>query len=575
MDFLYNEREQSPCQAHARGAGVSDVLHEALYPYESLRLDGAPVEGIHRDIQQLLDRASAARFPYVAARLRLSQNAEDFHKAKQAGAAAEARFLSFFEAPSRLHARRWVTSKVPKSRHLQRKEVVARAYRIWPYNSTDDGWLATAVEDTKVKVFKKTLSEADFVRLDFYKAALLEKTLFSLPDDEDPVLNADNGQAGCGWKYFQVISVGFARKKVQHDMYADDSRFPVYVQRFHRENAEHFDQPVLRRVGLPFLVDACELVPWRYATTRLRLWRVAEILPGTLSETWSDAVLATESFTDMMSESTPVYTLAKMCRAAGFRVGTVRELQRDSPRILHRVGMMRKKNYFRVLLKLDALFEAGVVRVVTHQSEAYYRALLHSPSPADVLPGLPAATYKQMLHGVVDLPERPAGGWNDVQDDEWQEHPASEEEPDFAEDPVAHDVDAQGHNNADEASDSSSSSTKSANEEPAPETLASLNFPEMILGCRLSLDVNIKQGYRRLCVECPWSRTVHKHRLVCKKYRRLPREGQAPPLEPLAYLGAWVQAAERFAERANHVAHNPPAAAVRAFARTNNIALEM
>eukprot|EP00971_Amphidinium_carterae_P316337 6287859-Amphidinium_carterae.2 len=103
----------------------------------------------------------------------------------------------------------------------------------------------------------------------------------------------------------------------------------------------------------------------------------------------------------------------------------------------------------------------------------------------------------------------------------------------------------------------------------ARDSLAALGYPEMVEGERLYLDINMRENYARVCVQCPLRSSDHLHRLTCKKYRGLSdsQKMSCGEKEPIAYLGVWIRQARQASSRAEHVQYNPPLSLVRDYAR--------
>ena len=103
--------------------------------------------------------------------------------------------------------------------------------------------------------------------------------------------------------------------------------------------------------------------------------------------------------------------------------------------------------------------------------------------------------------------------------------------------------------------------------EGAPKvTLQSLGLPSSVEGSELHVDDFGE--YQRLYVNCPLSLTHHRGATPCRKYRGLGASQcrMLGPMEPVSYLGAWLQQGCSMATRRGHINYRPPQSAVRAFA---------
>ena len=95
----------------------------------------------------------------------------------------------------------------------------------------------------------------------------------------------------------------------------------------------------------------------------------------------------------------------------------------------------------------------------------------------------------------------------------------------------------------------------------------------VVEGQAVSLEVYGSPGsvghYRRYTVICPCD-THRADQKVCQKRRTCgPNQcANRGELEPIAYLGAWLQAAPRFEHRSKHVEFNPPLSLVRQYHAT-------
>jgi hypothetical protein len=101
---------------------------------------------------------------------------------------------------------------------------------------------------------------------------------------------------------------------------------------------------------------------------------------------------------------------------------------------------------------------------------------------------------------------------------------------------------------------------------PASQPVPGVVYPASLEGRSICVSQYREPGmpkyYKRLFADCPLSGITHLPR--CTKFRSCgPRtELHLGVLEPAAFIGAWLQAAPSFPDRAAHLAHNPSRADV-------------
>ena len=79
--------------------------------------------------------------------------------------------------------------------------------------------------------------------------------------------------------------------------------------------------------------------------------------------------------------------------------------------------------------------------------------------------------------------------------------------------------------------------------------------------------------YERLEVRCPCSNTTHKGNAQCQKHRGIgPRQcAHFGPMEPFGYIGAWLNARDKYESRSAHVRYNPTTEEVGEYMAANRL----
>ena len=547
-------------------------LDRAVQAYEHCRLDGAAAEGVRRDVKQTCLRSAGSKFAHWAATQRLEQNIKDW-QASECSPARQQRFLTYFSEPARLFADKWPSPPaVATMVVMQRREMISQVYRIFPYNMEDWTFLHSSINLHKPKKEKQVVSEARAVMIDFFEQCFKAGRFFSAKSAHGlPTLGSEVPSSDIDtWKVFEVIQDNCARKKTL-DHATADFVLPLQIQAYMAQSGSNAaTRLLLLPSGLPELVDGAKLVSWHSATQDLHLWRHHELHMDPLHTVLTDPILATDSF-QVTDETTPSYILLKELGRRGWRPADIDWHDATAPKHLLTHNAPRRKTYLRFLLQSEPLFEKGL-RAHSRQHELYYHCLLVLP-PTTVVPhNLLVKAYKQLLldGGLpVPEPERPQQTTTAVGE---EVHSEDSSLSDSGSEP-----------NARPEGEEASAIVEANGEEPAVEepqsdhatpTLRSLGLPPQLLGCRLGLDTNVAHGYQRIYVVCPLAAAEHRHHLPCRKYRALSASSGVEglgALDAVAYLGAWIQAAPRFALRKQHVDFRPSRKDVEAFVQAGHL----
>eukprot|EP00971_Amphidinium_carterae_P062168 1230744-Amphidinium_carterae.1 len=381
-------------RAYADGGALDEILHSALLPYEHIRLDGSPAEGVHRSVHLAKQQAPSSRMPYWSANVRLEQNIAQWSKISESVHEAE-RFLAFFGpgGASRLYSKQWrMHPNLPRGVRMTRKAIVAAAYRLYPHNFTAWPMLRGHLRE-KPPTEREVLSAVLHVQLDFLRVHYTPGSTFSYWRS-DHATNVTQ-QPLTELIVFECITVDLERKKLVHQL--GPMRLPMYVQSYEVMLGSDPDTWLqITRSGDPELVDGFTLVPWAVVSKTLRRWKCREAMAGTTYDVVSQPVIAAKEDFAVTDPNVSAFSLLAALRAKGWKSGRIECHTRDTDRVLVMEGVTQRKHYLRVLLQLPELYQK-VEQIYVQQHDMYYYCLLHLEDISQVKPRLRVKDYKQLL----------------------------------------------------------------------------------------------------------------------------------------------------------------------------------
>ena len=545
---------------------MDPCLLDALAPYLVARLDGSEAEGLHRSTKLSKLRAPSSKVPFWASTIRMLQNIEEY---KEAVAHPDLKqlFMAFFASPARLYHHYWPSPpNLPKITKIQRGTLIAKTYRCYPYNFEDWHLLKDALAATKRPAHREVLRDLQALQLDFYQAVFKKGSVVTFPsaDWRATSVAPDTHQApAAALEIIEVVATDICGKKVVHDHPGAKMRLPLYIQKHRALPASNIRESlVTEALDTPHLVDGPSLLSWSIATTELQVWRATEVQQDSCA-TFRSPTNIRELYPDPMSSDISGWHLLLHLKHAGWKYQDERCVHTANARgRIARAGVHLRKDYLRVLLRMDGLFAEGVTEIHSHQHNIYYTALLHASDKRGIRPNLLVRDYMAILQG--REPEL-SGARNRAQRAEPR-------------DPV------DDHDNVLQAEVSSSESEYlDPMEQPGPEEgqqaqgsgdgrlqelVPPAELPTLVEGALLRFDFSPQHGYQRLCVHCPFSHAQHRHSLPCRKYRGLAasQTSNLGQFEAVAFLGRWLQQAHAFADRKTHVAYSPSEAETLAYA---------
>eukprot|EP00971_Amphidinium_carterae_P352588 6492661-Amphidinium_carterae.1 len=530
----------SVVEALSRGEPLSNELDAALLPYEVARLDGAAAEGIHRNVQLTIDRASASRFCYWSAHLRLKQNIGVWESIKANGdQVAIQRFLSFFAQPSRLQAKVWTFPALPRPAKVKRQLLLARHYRLWPHNMVDFAWLLPKKEVSSS--LRSLLSDVTYCHYELFKWLFQVGNVFSYVSAAD-VSVSEGAYLLAHTQVFEVVMGDVSMKKVQHSV-SSGMLLPIYIQRYvvQVDRSELGTSLCVRRDSEVELVDGVSLIEPNAVLRRLYKWEDrAKHVDGTELDMFTRPVQVSQ---DVPAANKPIF----------FIVLELRKVQKwassdeshdvhtaDTPKVFNSTGFSKRRWYLTCLLSLPSILERlGSLRADQH--ERYYECVCAGLDPPL---NLRVKDYVKLLsgEGVVSQPVLAestdlSGNW---------------EEAFFGEETCAEGVPEEEADDVAVVEHTESSAGGSADVALVPDLPASID------GIPLYEDNHA--GYRRLLIVCPLTHGMHKAGHQCRKYRNIGLAQMSTlgnPNEVAAYLGAWARLAPACKDRNAHVARNP------------------
>eukprot|EP00971_Amphidinium_carterae_P349632 6491117-Amphidinium_carterae.3 len=514
-------------EALTRGEPLSDELDVALLPYEVARLDGAAAEGVHRNVQLTINRASASRFCYWSAHLRLKQNIAVWEGIKSNGdPVAMQRFLSFFAQPSRLQAKVWTFPALPKPARIKRSLLLAKHYRLWPNNMVDFAWLVAKKESSPS--LRSLLSDVTYCHYELFKWLFQVGGVFSYVSEADES-TSDAAFLLAHTEVFQVVMGDVSMKKVQHSLTAD-MLLPIFIQRLVVlvDQSELGTRLCVRRDIEQELVDGASLIEPNIVLRKLYKWHhCASHVDGTEVDVLTQPMQVMQ---DLPAEGKPVFFILLELRKVhkwGSSPQSPALHTVETPKVFTSTGFSKRR-------------WQGALRADQH--ERYYECVHAGLNPEL---NLRVRDYDKLLsgQGVVSKPLLPHSGdlstvWEETFfGEEIVEAGTAEEEADDGS-AAEHEVQAD--------------AVVEAGLSPVP------NLPTSIDGLPLFQDNH--SGYRRLLIVCPHTHGKHKSGHQCRKYRNIGSAQMATlgtPHEVVAYLGAWARLAQVCEDRNAHVARNP------------------
>eukprot|EP00971_Amphidinium_carterae_P084014 1662964-Amphidinium_carterae.1 len=538
--------------ALASGAPLSDELDAALLPYEVARLDGAAAEGVHRNVQLSINRASASRFCYWSAHLRLKQNISVWEALKRNGdPVALQRFLAFFAQPSRLQAKVWTYPALPKPAKMKRQTLLAKHYRLWPNNMVDFAWLLPKKESCPS--IRSLLSDVTYCHYELFKWMFQVGCIFSHVTAGDQA--SDNAFLLAHTEVFQVVMGDVSQKRVQHSTTAD-MVLPIFIQRCMvvPDQSELNVSLCIRRDIEQELVDGASLITPNAVLHRLYRWKHCDShIDGTNLDMLSDPVQVSQ---DLPAEGKPVFFIILELRKVhkwGSSDDSPIVHTADTPKSFKASGFSKRRWYLNCLISLPSIL-ARLGGLRTDQHERYYECVYAGLSPPL---NKRVKDYDQLLSGVgvVSQPLLPDSG--DL-GNAWEESFFGEEVLEALA--------------VEEEADDGPAELEEATADVGAEAEIPVvpDIPANIDGLQLFQDNH--GGYRRLLIVCPQTHGRHKAGNQCRKYRNIGLAQMATlgtPHEVAAYLGAWARLAHVCSDRNCHVSRNPTKEEMLAVAREN------
>ena len=465
---------------------------------------------------------------------------------------------------------------------MLRKELLARVYRLPPFNRCDFTELHQAIGPfQKHRRPDTVLTDGDLVRLDFFTKLLRPGRLLSFVDAVPTLrgrpVKTEEKPEPVELTVCLIVTGTIVRKNVQYHP-GEQMRLPIFVQFFTPvpQRTLLWERIVISTTAPPRLQDGMGLIPWSCVST-VRVWDAKDNHEEIPLQVLTGCKMLKEIWPDPDDEHYPVLYLLEHLKDAGWRTAVSVKEHNSECKVLPTRGVGKRPQYLRCLWRLPELLTT-MQSLSARQHERYYECVLRLPEPHAIPLGKRVKDYVKMLEDAGVTPastftssaetadpdedeDNEAGEGNESEDEFWVAGP--EEEADAA-------AAAEGQPVGDDASVSGSQRPVEGGEQ-ANVDLSAVGMPTLIRGCRVGLD-NFG-AYRRAFIECPQGRAGHKEgQLVCRKYRNLGERQQASfgVLEVAAYLGAWADAHSRFSVRSAHVKYCPKTAEVEAFARSQN-----
>jgi hypothetical protein len=290
-----------------------------------------------------------------------------------------------------------------------------------------------------------------------------------------------------------------------------------------------------------------------------------------------------------LDPGTPVLVVLRLLGRQGWSRGQLPDWHTEtSDKTFGQEKFVHRKPYLQCLLILDQLRQRGLQELSSSQPIAYYRALLHSPSPASIPLGKKCDEYivamaRDVARGHVSplAMEALMAPCSDVEEEDTFEgnfdDPASGEEALPQDRPIVCPV-SEGQLVV--ATDTPGQLAYRMDSVDVSGIVVNLGWPfEYVPRLRnVRLEEHLQPGqpghYRRLIMTCPLAHCRHRQagKGECQKKRNIGQSQTAAfgDREPEAFLGAWAAAASQFEARQSHVRWAPPRNVVRDFMVSQN-----
>ena len=382
----------------SEGSEVPDALRLEVRSLCLIPITEEKAEAVHREISHECKRTTSAGIPWHAASLRLQQNlkvATELCSSRRGQLEFDDLWFAYKRVVQTSQTRRGRFRPVRQKRALVSRKV----YRIGEQGMVDFSWLTgTRVRDEE----KDKTADAVKVHVEYLHAVLADKVIFSIP-------TLAEGAGDDGMKFIQVIDKPTSHQKfVKHignqlegNLAAGLVLQPLEIWR--RRSDQQFSVYCLEP---PVLRDALKLAPWFKLRTRLLRWRAqASDADGCLEVLDPEPARRCLDGIALTAPACPLLVVMEQLYAMGWNWGNKRGPHRleDDVKVLNiSKGYSGRKAYFQAVLALPQLFDAGVVEVVRTGSNGYYRLLLTSDKPQEVVPGLPAERYQERLENIAE-----------------------------------------------------------------------------------------------------------------------------------------------------------------------------
>jgi hypothetical protein len=644
---------QEGFRRHAEGGVMSSVVNDEVSAYEHAFIDESRAEGEHRNATYQRKRATSSTFPWWASSCRLDQNIAIVEASKARDGGLELTALWYrWKAVLQTRARA-VRSLQPK--RINTKSFIDRVYRLRSVGLED--WSeVSGPHKSKTVGAPKDASKDAFMRTtivrDFCRCSLKDDTFYTIPQQSaSAAVDADESLAPSLWPThrpeagsrsftcFQILSTTPGLLTSAVDM-CTGFQVPIYIQWHVPHGLPMFDVAVesldVYPDGDPVVVDATQIAGIRELHTHLNIWKERGLSDvGGCTELRMPIHFRLQDWPDTV-RGFPLYEMFQMLADQGWSKGDRSEAH--EPNSLNKImdvprNCVAIKAYYRCLLTLQRLFDAGLPQLHTKQTGAYYELCLRSNQKALILPGRPATEYNALLqidgtNGIglleIDNVGLIALGIQDGLDDDDMDggvivgglvlgpQPPPQPLMDAAvgsatplavgpATPLASHVVSVQHPSSTpsvqqhgrevviEFSDSDSSEEGLSNEPPSSSSgsvppvpiplfgpPAPDSYPEFLCGVRVCLETTNPSNaapYNRLVVTCPLSSSSHKGKWGCQKSRILSGKSTSRfgNIEAAGYLGAWLENASKHGAREGHMSFAPTDMETEAFLRKENL----
>ena len=603
-------------EAYAAGAEPSKRLHSEFCAYSYCTLDETRIEAVHRDVSHISRKATASSVAFRAATLRLRQNLQ----AEESQDLQVRQWMRWgfghWKAIGQVIVRK-ADAGIGSRRSARNGKFFQWLYRYGMESLQDWGHLKAAMNRWLPKEANVRAAMSLRLKLDYLQRVLRTGQCFTIPKATDAAVDAAIAgtrdaaaatvalqDAAMEWYVFVPLDLNPAAKKLVRTAHSEGIKamaFPVVMQEYEVCTGPDWltGRMHVCPAGIPRVVDIIRIGQWPAVRHGMRTWERGPVDGRGFTPLAQPALCDAGQWNMREPGGPPAIVLVDALVSTGWIAGT--EPRRHTPashRIVAIGDPIQQRHYLQCLLLIQDLWDTGMpTGLPSGQHPKYYELVMQATEPQTVPADLDGPGYAawQANRAVQPReaasqppdPDAPVGslagkragatadaaakrrrggqhaaGAADTGDALWRPMPRPE-------------VQAQ-----EQAASGSQGRAPTGPRAPAAMAAADIDMPigdiapqprrphadsaplcieGVIVGREDRGRIGDTGAYRRIMVTCPSSIAGHCGKTSCAKCRGvgLTQVAEFGPNEPYAFLGVWLAARDRFADRAAHMQYTP------------------